>query len=464
VNGGRGADRAAQACAPAADGGADLARLAPLLGRPIAFHRRLVDLTASVKAALLLSQALYWTRHGRDVAQNDGWFHKTTDQWERETGLTPKEQASARRVLRELGILHERRIGLPARLHFRLDVEALAVHLAQPMGRAPHVPEWDDRIALAELLGPTLAYHRRLAAVAGGVNAGLLLSRALQLTRAHAQRDGWFVRSSAQWTEDLGLTRREQETARRDLAAAGLWEQYRIGMRPQMVARVRLDRLLNLLVEPAEGPCDPGIPACGGASDTAAQKGESRMRESHIQVSPKAPSLFRPNRHHSFDKSAIHYMELTTSNSLQPPHAPEAVADALAKGGGGELILPERLVPEERAAVAKLVQGCPEHAQALLDELAARIEGNTVKTSAVAYLRGMVRRAQAGTFVPELGLRVAAARRARAEETLRREREQAESRRFAEERASPEHQARVAERRHELRRVLETLSPAGRRQ
>jgi hypothetical protein len=33
-----------------------LATLWPLLGRHIAFHRRLVDLTANVKAALLLSQ------------------------------------------------------------------------------------------------------------------------------------------------------------------------------------------------------------------------------------------------------------------------------------------------------------------------------------------------------------------------------------------------------------------------
>jgi len=39
-----------------------LAIIWPLLGRHIAFHRRLVDLTANVKAALLLSQTIYWTR------------------------------------------------------------------------------------------------------------------------------------------------------------------------------------------------------------------------------------------------------------------------------------------------------------------------------------------------------------------------------------------------------------------
>ena len=51
-----------------------------LLGRRIALHRRLGDLTGSVKAALLLSQSIYWTLHGRDIAQSGGWFHKTTEQ------------------------------------------------------------------------------------------------------------------------------------------------------------------------------------------------------------------------------------------------------------------------------------------------------------------------------------------------------------------------------------------------
>ena len=75
-----------------------LATIWPLLGRHIAFHRRLVDLTANVKAALLLSQSIYWTRHGRDIVRSGGWFLKTTDQWEMETGLSAREQATAREV------------------------------------------------------------------------------------------------------------------------------------------------------------------------------------------------------------------------------------------------------------------------------------------------------------------------------------------------------------------------------
>lgn len=72
-----------------------------------------------------------------------------------------------------------------------------------------------------------------------------------------------------------------------------------------------------------------------------------------------------------------------------------------------------------------LVRRCPQHAQALLDELAARMQANSVAVSPMAYLRGLVTRALAGTFVPEAGLRIAAVRRAREEDARHRQREPA---------------------------------------
>jgi len=96
----------------------------------------LVEVTSNVKAALLLSQAIYWTRHGRDIERRDGWFMKTVEQWELETGLTEREQATARAVLRRLALLYERRVGVPAKLHFRLDRERLSALLAQSTDKA----------------------------------------------------------------------------------------------------------------------------------------------------------------------------------------------------------------------------------------------------------------------------------------------------------------------------------------
>jgi hypothetical protein len=215
----------------------------PLLGRHIAFHRRLVDLTDSVKAALLLSQSIYWTRRGRDIARSGGWFHKTAEQWAWETCLSPKEQSNARDVLRELLLLEERRLGVPARGYFRLDLDALGRRLADRIAADPRSIDWHDMVVVAEMLGPAVAYHRTLAGIGGGVHAGLLLSRALYLTRIQSTRqlDAWICNSTARWSEELGLTRREQEGARRDLQRIGIWEEALRGVPASLVARVRLE-------------------------------------------------------------------------------------------------------------------------------------------------------------------------------------------------------------------------------
>jgi hypothetical protein len=94
-----------------------------LLDRPIAYHRCFVSLTGSVTAAVLLSQAVYWSR--RTGAGNDGWFWKTGADWEEETGLTRYEQEGARKTLRSLGFWEEEKRGIPARLWFRLDLDQL---------------------------------------------------------------------------------------------------------------------------------------------------------------------------------------------------------------------------------------------------------------------------------------------------------------------------------------------------
>ena len=98
---------------------------------------------------------------------------------EMETGLSAREQATAREVLRALAILNEQRVGIPARLHFRLCVDQLGAMLSDRIGRASGPLDWADGAAVAELLGPSLAYHRALAGIGGGVHAGLLLSRTL---------------------------------------------------------------------------------------------------------------------------------------------------------------------------------------------------------------------------------------------------------------------------------------------
>lgn len=94
-----------------------------LLDRPIAFHRAFVTLTGSVTAALFLSQAVYWSRRTND---DDGWFYKTVADWEDETGLTFREQETAKRKLISLGIMDvEKRGGTNRTNYFRVNQDRI---------------------------------------------------------------------------------------------------------------------------------------------------------------------------------------------------------------------------------------------------------------------------------------------------------------------------------------------------
>lgn len=108
-----------------------------LFDRPIAFHRVFAELTNSITAGLMLSQAVYWSKRTKDA---EGWFYKKQFEWFDETFLTRREQDTARATLRgqqrtdAKGKLlppfwFEERRGLPAKIFYRVDFDTLLLHL-----------------------------------------------------------------------------------------------------------------------------------------------------------------------------------------------------------------------------------------------------------------------------------------------------------------------------------------------
>ena len=102
----------------------------------------------------------------------------------------------------------------------------------------------------------------------------------------------------------------------------------------------------------------------------------------------------------------------------QPGAGDEQRTDpADAESGSGphsNLEYPKGLSRSERAdAQRRLARFSPEIAQQLLDELAARLKAGTIRISPLVYLAGLIKRANAGRFVPEAALHVADARKKR---------------------------------------------------
>ena len=107
----------------------------------------------------------------------------------------------------------------------------------------------------------------------------------------------------------------------------------------------------------------------------------------------------------------------TIIESPLPPSASaplKASGTQAAVGGGGDrnpLEYPNGLLDQERRLAEGLLAAFPTVlAQQLLDELAGRMAGDSIRSAPLAYLRGLARRAKVGDFTPELALRVAGAR------------------------------------------------------
>jgi hypothetical protein len=220
----------------------------PLLGTHAPYHQRLCEVTGSIKSGLMLSLSVHWTRL-EISAGCDGWLARTAVQWSDDTGLSVKEQATVRARLRELELIQERRVGQPARLEHRVMPTRLGQCLSTHLRRAVSNVDWLDDASLAELLGPSLSFHRMLMRSCGGVHAGLLMSRVLHQMRSQIQRgqSGWVRSEASRWQAQIGLTRREQESARAQFERLGIWQERLAGHPARVYVQARLDVLAELL-------------------------------------------------------------------------------------------------------------------------------------------------------------------------------------------------------------------------
>lgn len=103
--------------------------LMELIGcRPVAYWPYLARRVGGAKSAIMLSQLLYWNGDV-SVIKRDGWILKSVEGMEEETGLTKLEQQTARKMLKDLGIVDSILKGIPRIWHYRIDMDLLAENL-----------------------------------------------------------------------------------------------------------------------------------------------------------------------------------------------------------------------------------------------------------------------------------------------------------------------------------------------
>ncbi len=371
----------------------DLNRLKALVdGDYITYYPSLTLLCGGYKAAAMLSVALAWTRNWLNKhPEREGWFWKTRIEWQHETGLSRCEQENARKTLVARGLLHEARRGIPARMHFRIELDRLGQLLAQSVQASltnwDRNWDWDDPL-LRQLLGRPVALYRRLAWAAGSLSGGLLLSHLVLAYRKdmslNRPSEGWLRYFPQFIGRHCQLSRYEIDGARSRLTERGFLEaRYTKTLPTNRVLRLRFDRLIA------------AIEACHDGVVGVAPQDHDNLPHSAIQASDKPAIQTGVFRH------------------------PES-------GQTGQLAL---------------------------DEVANRQVPNPL-----GYLQTLIQSARAGRFTPTIAFRIAQSR----QEALAR----AETQRQAREIARHDHDpaARLAAREHlaRMRAQLGIRSEAGR--
>lgn len=102
---------------------------------------------------------------------------------------------------------------------------------------------------MLDLLDRPIAYHRCFVWLGAGITGAVFLSQALYWTRRTNDQNGWFYKSQAEWEEETGLTRHEQDGARKKLCALGVLEEIRRGVPARLFYRLNMNRLREILVK-----------------------------------------------------------------------------------------------------------------------------------------------------------------------------------------------------------------------
>jgi hypothetical protein len=135
---------------------------------------------------------------------------------------------------------------------------ATIFHNGHKSPRIPQLPHQqqakDHRQQIKDMLpNRVVAYSPDLARAVGGATIGLFLSQLLFLSDKGANPEGWVYKSEAEMGKETGLTKREQQTARRKLLSLGVIQIVRQGFKFTYHFKIIWQRLYQVIEQYQRG-------------------------------------------------------------------------------------------------------------------------------------------------------------------------------------------------------------------
>lgn len=206
-----------------------------------------------------------------------------------------------------------------------------------------------------------VAYHKIFTDITGSLAAGVFLSQCCYWSQVAKDEDGWFYHTADQFQEELGISRKEQATARRILTQHGFLQEKRAGLPARLYYRVDYQNLISALDSHSPTPKTPNSPPdqpVDQVDDVFIDSGESLIssdQPGENLISPKGKSRVAPKGNQDLPQGQISF----SPKGETKENIKEIKAKNIHECGTASLRSPSRAAPTTQPALLFPVEEPP---------------------------------------------------------------------------------------------------------
>ena len=183
-----------------------------------------------------------------------------------------------------------------------------------------------------------IAFNKHYVFLGCGINGALMLSQLVYWTSRTKDADGWIYKTQVEWTRETGLTRTEQENARKKLLELGFITEKKMGVPCRVFFRVERENLYKSLIEYSESIDSPQL--CH-TEQLNVPNGAIECAEQHNYMC-QTEQLNVPKGASNTENTTENTTE-SVSASARPKHKAPTVREILLKNGVTEQTASEYL-------------------------------------------------------------------------------------------------------------------------
>lgn len=139
---------------------------------------------------------------------------------------------------------------------------------------------------LDDFLDRPIAYNPVWKRITGSTVGAVFFSQVWYWTKRHREDDGWFWKTQKEWEEETGLTRSEQETARKHCKQVGILEEDLRGVPATMYYRANRSKVYDLL-----GIQFAGFPQSSFSANSQFAEKQQSENPANIKRNPETPPM-----------------------------------------------------------------------------------------------------------------------------------------------------------------------------